>query len=216
MPSWKEAWGDPAFRRALLLAPCVAVPVAAAQPWFFSWIEQRPGLRLPDPLLTLLGPADLSVLIFTILYGTLVTVVALAARRPLVMVRGMHAYILLLLLRMVTMAVLTLEPPPDIIPLRDPVTQLFYPSTTPFLKDLFFSGHTATLALMVLLAPTAWSRRLAFMATCLVAIGVLVQHAHWTIDVAAAPFAVVLVWKGSALTMRACGLAARRRAVAGA
>ncbi|MEO8734366.1 MAG: phosphatase PAP2-related protein, partial [Flavobacteriales bacterium] len=115
--------------------------------------------------------------------------------------------ILMLVLRMLAMSLLTFEPPPDIIPLIDPFTQGFYPGGTPFLKDLFFSGHTATLMIMALLAESWLIRRIAALATAAIGLLVLIQHVHWTVDVLAAIPAAWLAWQGAALVMRWLGFA---------
>lgn len=203
---WAVAWRSSAFRRAFLLGCACALPLAMAVPCFFSAVEARTGSTMSDPLLNALVPHDVSVLTFTVLYTTIGLVLFSIARRPLLIVRGLHAYLLMLVLRACAMWLITLEPPPGIIPLIDPITAVFYPGKAPFLKDLFFSGHTATLALAYALAPVRWIRWWTFMATVLIAAFVLLQHVHWTVDVLAAPVAVLAAWKGSAITLRWCGL----------
>ena len=120
-------------------------------------------------------------------------------------VRGLHAYAVLLWLRMGAMALVTLDAPPGFVPLADTFTQLFYPGTEPFEKDLFFSGHTATLWLMALIATTRAGRLWSGFATLAVGVLVVVQHAHYTIDVLAAPLFAWLAWRLSIITMRGCG-----------
>ena len=97
------------------------------------------------------------------------------------------------------------QSPPGFVPLADTFTQLFYPGTEPFEKDLFFSGHTATLWLMALIATTRAGRLWSGFATLAVGVLVIVQHAHYTIDVIAAPLFAWLAWRLSTVTMRGCG-----------
>jgi hypothetical protein len=204
--TWSTAWKRAAFRVALLAGCAVGVAVAAVLPHFFAWVGDRPGSVPVDPFLSHWGPSDVSTITFTVLYGTLALVLASIAKRPLRVLQGLYAYILMLVLRMLAMTAFTLEPPPDIIPLIDPFTQGFYPGGTPFLKDLFFSGHTATLMLMALLAERRAVRWIAALATVTIGQLVLVQHVHWTVDVLAAIPAAWLAWQGAALLMRWCGL----------
>jgi membrane-associated phospholipid phosphatase len=57
-------------------------------------------------------------------------------------------------------------------------------------KDLFFSGHTATLFLIFLYLPGQPARRVFLPVILTVAMLLLLQHVHYTIDVVAAfPFA---------------------------
>ena len=136
------------------------------------------------------------------LYGCLLVVLINIAKSPLRIVHGLYAYILMMVLRMVAMSTITLEPPSDIIPLIDPLTQAFYPGNAPFLKDLFFSGHTATLVLMALLAPKGQVRLFAWICAALVGTLVLVQHVHWTVDVLVAIPAAWIAWKSAGILLR--------------
>ncbi|HQV38235.1 MAG TPA: phosphatase PAP2-related protein [Flavobacteriales bacterium] len=204
--TWRKALAIPAFSRALLVAAAAGIAVAVALPRFFDRIQGKPGSLMHDPVLAAWMAQDVSDLTFTVIYGTLVIVIASVARSPMRILHGLSAYVLMLLLRMLAMSLFTLEPPPGIIPLVDPFTQVFYPGTTPFLKDLFFSGHTATLTIMILLArkgPVRW-----FAAFCMAAVGslVLVQHVHWTVDVLAAVPAAWLAWIAAGAILRKAGL----------
>jgi PAP2 superfamily C-terminal len=202
---WSIAWRAPAFRRALFAALLVAVPIVFLLPVFFAHIDAKPGWWPPDPVIARVGPVDVTWLTFAVLYGGILFTVVRLVRDPWLFVRGLHAYALLQLLRMAAMEAVTLEPPMRIIPLVDPITAVFYPGSTPFLKDLFFSGHTATLALMVFLSRGGTARWAMIAATIAIGALVVVQHVHWTADVLAAPAFVWLAWMGSAFTVRCCG-----------
>lgn len=203
--TWRRALARPVFIRALVSGCIVGLAVVWALPRFFTWIQAKPGLRLHDPVLAVWGPGNVTWATFAVLYGTLLLVIASIARKPMTMLQGLWAYVLILLMRMACMALFTLEPPPGIIPLVDPFTQVFYPAADPFLKDLFFSGHTATLALMALLAPKGWIRWAAMGATACIGLLVMVQHVHWTVDVLAAIPAARLAWWVAQHLLRATG-----------
>lgn len=203
--AWRYAWRDRSFRTALLAAAITILPLAVGLPVFFDHIGAKPGGYPPDPLIAAVGPVDVTWLTFLVLYGGVFIAVARASRDPFMIARGLHAYAILQLFRMAAMQLCTFEPPPDIIPLIDPVTAVFYPGGVPFLKDLFFSGHTATLALMVCISRGATLRWLMVAATIIVGALVILQHVHWTVDVLAAPFFVWAAWRTSAVSLRACG-----------
>jgi hypothetical protein len=178
-----------------------ALPVVFSLPVFFQYLAARKGMIISDPILAVLPSVDLSVPLFVFLYGVVAMVIVGLSRHPILFLRTAQAYVLLLVLRMLTMALVPLDQPPGFIALNDPISTLFYPGQRPFDKDLFFSGHTATLFLFYLAAPWRIGRPMLLVATVLVGLAVLVQHVHWTMDVVAAPFFAWLAWWLSARTM---------------
>jgi hypothetical protein len=176
--------------------------MAVATPWFFRSIGSRVGSEPWEPFMGQLPAVDLSIPIFLLLYGGIIACVALLLHRREAVLRVIQAFIILTALRMISMAIVALSPPPGIIPLIDPVSQLFYPSRSPFLHDLFFSGHTATLFLMYLAWPFDRTRWILLASTLFVGTALVVQHVHWTVDVVAAPFAAWCAWKLAGVLQR--------------
>ncbi|MCX6209264.1 MAG: phosphatase PAP2-related protein [Bacteroidetes bacterium] len=86
------------------------------------------------------------------------------------------------------------NPPKNLIALIDPITNTFYGGKF-ITKDLFYSGHTATIFLMYLVIDTKWLKNFFLVATLCVGVMVLVQHVHYTIDVIAAPFFTYLAYR---------------------
>ena len=123
----------------------------AVAPGFYHFIQARPGQRLADPLLGLLPVHDTSVLTFAVIYGSIAAALGFLAPKPKLLLRALWAYYLLQLLRMLTLWQVPLEPPAALVVLHDPVMdRIFAVTTQPIVRDLFFSGHTATAALLVL------------------------------------------------------------------
>ena len=183
---WADAWRDPRFRiRLVLTVPALALSLAVLAR-FLDRVEARPGVVLPDPVLALLQPRDLTWLVFSLIYLGLLFGVARLATDPRRLVVALQAYVLLVLLRIAAMWVTPLEAPPGIIPLNDPLVRLFGPAKL-LTKDLFFSGHTSTLFLLFLAVPGRRSKALFLVLTAGVAVCVLAQHVHYAIDVLAAP-----------------------------
>ncbi len=189
--AWADAWRTRRFRVA-----CVGTALSlAATMSLLSVVLTRTERRtsvvaLDDPLLALLKPRDLTWLTFGIIYVGLAIGLAHLASSPYALVRGVRAYLILMLLRALTMTLTPLAPPAGMIVLADPFAA--HVVATPVLtKDLFFSGHTSTMFL-IFLAMRRWELKVFFAAaTLVVGVSVLVQHVHYTIDVVAAP---VFAW----------------------
>jgi hypothetical protein len=185
--AWAEAWRDPRFRVRLALTIPGLVATLAALARFLAWNEARTGVVLPDPVLALLPPRDLTWLTFGLIYLGIVAGVARLSAEPRRLVVAVQAYVVMVFFRILAMAVTPLEAPPGMIPLHDPLVRLFGPGTL-LTKDLFFSGHTSTLFLLALAVPGRRSTGLFLVCTAAVGISVLAQHVHYTVDVLAAPF----------------------------
>ncbi len=186
--AWREAWSEQRFRAEAVITPVALVAVLAVMARFLTWVERRPGVLLPDPVLALIPPRDMTWLTFGLVYVGLLTALAVLLRHPRRLVLGAQAYAVMVLFRMAVMAVTPLEAPPRMLPLQDPLVQVVGTGGEVLTRDLFFSGHTATLALLTMLAPGRFSRRFFLVCTALVAICVLWQHVHYTVDVLVAPF----------------------------
>ncbi|HZW88044.1 MAG TPA: hypothetical protein VFF12_03115, partial [Myxococcaceae bacterium] len=162
-------WSEQRFRAEAVLTPIALVAVLAVMARFLSWVEQRPGVVLADPVLSHVPPRDVTWLTFGLVYVGLVTAFLVLLPYPRRLVLGAQAYAVMVLFRMGVMAMTPLDAPPDTIPLRDPLVQIFGTGEV-LTRDLFFSGHTATLALLTFLAPGRASRRFFLVCTALVAV----------------------------------------------
>jgi hypothetical protein len=155
-------------------------------PKFFSFIQNKPGVLLDDMLLNALPTYDLSVPIFIIIYSLVFATLIIYFRNPEIILTVLATYCVVLFMRIVSIYLFTLEPPSGWITLQDPFVSLIAYGAG-FAKDLFFSGHTATLVALILVEPKRGFRWIKMIGTLVVAIMLLVQHIHYTIDILAAP-----------------------------
>ena len=106
--------------------------------------------------------------------------------------KTLQALCLLLALRIVCLYFIPLDPKETIIPLEDPFLGMFFYQGAVITKDLFFSGHVSIMTLLCIAIPFRPLKYIFMLATVLVAILILVQHVHYTIDVITAPFVALM------------------------
>ncbi len=155
--------------------------------YFLTFNEDRIGYKFSDPLLALFQPIPLSEIIFFLTYFFSVYGIIKCFREPALFLSLIQAYILLTLMRMFCMYLLPLEPPNSIMPLRDTFLQSTFYSGRANLKDLFFSGHTATIFLFVFVLRSTGFKILFALGGFAVGVMLVLQHVHYSIDVIAAP-----------------------------
>jgi hypothetical protein len=185
--TWKTYLSNKQNRLNGFFTLIILILVLISLPNFLQFIEKRNGFSFNDPVLTLFEPVNLTWLTFALIYISVVTAIFYLANKPTFLILALRTYAITALFRIIVMYLLPLNPPETMIPLNDPFVQ-FFGSGEVLTKDLFFSGHTSTLFILFLCVDMK-KLKLAFLTgTVLVALFVVLQHVHYTIDVVAAPF----------------------------
>lgn len=182
---WQDIFStNKTFRRKMIITLIILVLVIISLPTFFNYIEQRKGAYLHDLILQHIPAADVSLLTFLIIWSMSGLVIIRCIQRPSFALLMLMSFTLLCLARMVSITMVPLDPPDGLIRLNDPLTSLVYGGKDKFItKDLFFSGHTSNMFIMYLCLEKRSDKILALLASLLVAILVLIQHVHYTVDV---------------------------------
>jgi hypothetical protein len=199
---WGTAWQSPRFRRRIVTAVIVAVGIASFFPVFFQTIEKRQGIILNDWILNKLPAQDVSFPLMAIVWSMTALLLFRCIQSPDMLMTFLWSYILVSLLRLVTISLVPLDPPANLIGLVDPLSNAFYGSKF-VTKDLFFSGHTSTVFLMALCLHNRIEKLLGFLAAASVGFLLLVQHVHYSVDVFTAP---VFTWIIYRFTVRLLGV----------
>lgn len=190
--AWSELWKNPSFKRKTLVYSSLLVAILVILPFFFSAIEKRDGIQLNDPILQLIPAVDVSLATFLVIWSMTIFLWVRMLQNPSLFLVTLCSMVLLFLSRLISISLLPLDPPVGLIPLKDPIVNLFYGGTDVFItKDLFYSGHTSTQFLFFLCLHKRRDKLIALAASVAVAALVLVQHVHYTIDVV---FAFVFTW----------------------
>ncbi|MBO0938483.1 hypothetical protein J2I47_18170 [Fibrella sp. HMF5335] len=185
--SWRAAWKRPRFRRMAIGGLLLVLALLSVWPAYLARIEARDGLQLNDVVLYSLPVYDASLAVFISLWSAALLLIYRVQRSPAIYLRFIWGYALLFITRIISIGLTPLDPPNGLIELRDPLSNYFYGATF-ITKDLFFSGHTASICLMAFCLTRPRDRWLVFFGTAVVGVGVLLLRIHYTADVVAAPF----------------------------
>ena len=191
--SWKKSLAERSVRFTLIAGFVLLGCTLCVLPTFFDIIEKRHGIVLNDILLKWMPAINLSIVIFIILWCNALWLLVRCFKTPYLLVLFAWSFLFLTLSRMITISLVPLDAPINLILLKDPLSNQFYHGTF-ITKDLFYSGHTSTMVLMFLCMNKRWEKIIALCSTFLIGIMVLIQHVHYTIDVVVAPFGAYMVY----------------------
>ncbi|MFI5195299.1 MAG: phosphatase PAP2-related protein, partial [Chitinophagales bacterium] len=156
---------------------------------------------LTDIVLQWIRPRDVSLLVFLLIWASFLLLIIRLVADPDLVLLVLWGYGLLTVLRMICIGLVSLNPPEGLIPLADPLTNLFY-GRHYITHDLFFSGHTATVCLIFFCLKRRWDKYFTGLATVLTGLFLLIQHVHYSIDVLAAPPVTYAVYRVTRLFTR--------------
>lgn len=189
LQSWKESLSNQGYALKLLTAVAVFVSGVLQFPTYFRNIQKRSGTDLNDFVLYYIPFIDVSTYIFAIIYGLLIYMLLRVLAKPQLFLLFALTFVIETVFRMTTIYLFPLNPPANLVILHDTFAELLiYGDTEPITKDLFFSGHTATMVMICLFVEGRRDKIVAIIATFFLAILLLIQHVHYTVDVIGALF----------------------------
>lgn len=196
LESWKEAFRDKTFAIKFLVAPGFFFLYSAITQPLGTYVELRKGIQLEDPFLYLLPSYDFSFAVFMVLYFSLAIVILIHLDKPRVILRIIEMHVLVAVIRQICILLVALEPPVGLIVLRDVFLEnTVYPRHSPLTKDLFFSGHVASVWLYFLCAERKPVKYLMIFSTLLMSFMILSMRVHYTYDVYGAILITTLIYK---------------------
>ena len=113
--NWKEFLKEKRNKIELVVTLVFLAVVLASLANFLDFAEARQGVVLPDPILNLFNPIDLTWLIFALIYISLVVAIITLIKNPKQLMFAIQVYSLMVAVRIVAMYLLPLEPPTSII-----------------------------------------------------------------------------------------------------
>lgn len=186
--AWGEEWNNQKFKIRLLsgLLFFLLFPWKANE--YFHWVQGREGVVLNDWVLKKIPSFDVSIPIFTLIYTSVIYLIYRLLQVPNRLLWFVWAFNIETLFRFLCIYLVPLNPPIGMIDLHDPVAALFiYGNNTSITKDLFFSGHTATMMFLCYFLTGKLEKILAYLVSGLLIMLLLFQHIHYSVDIIGAP-----------------------------
>lgn len=186
-PTWKEVFSDRISRKRFYFLGVTMAAMFAFVFFTLEWTEKRNGFVIEAWARKLLGaPNDFSIPIFALTYSCVLFALYHFRKSPESIYRLLIAYTIMQILRGTFLLLVPLEPSPDIIPLEDPFLKLTFYNGRPNLKDLFFSGHVATILIIGFFTRSQKLRAAVFSAAIITSALLVQQRVHYIADVLAA------------------------------
>ncbi len=164
---------------------------------FLKWNEARHGTIILDPILQQLPTYDLSMYIsnLEIFSGVFTSYYILCENGWQRFEYFWFQFLLISMVKMVSLFVTPLDPPKRIFPLKDIILDTFMKSNkTPIIKDLLFSGHTSFMILCLLEGNPIYIY-FYIISLLIMSVMLLINKVHYTIDIIMAPFVTYTIHK---------------------
>ncbi|MFN8277079.1 MAG: phosphatase PAP2-related protein [Chitinophagales bacterium] len=188
LSAWAQYLSTPRGKWLTAYSMLIALPVFYYEIHLLLLWDMRPGAVITDKVMHFFTPFNFSVPIFVLIYAVVFLGIYHLAQQPDYLLKGLQAYLLVRLLRCAAIYFMPLEPPADMILLRDPLAGFFLTDGGRVVtKDLFFSGHTSTIFIFYFAFHRSLLKQFTLLAGTLVPLMLVWQHVHYTADVLAAP-----------------------------
>lgn len=193
--NWKTAFSNSYFRNRFIISVALLVIVLTGFATLLAYIETKQGHTFYDPILNFIKPRDVSDFIFFVTYSAALVGLIYTITSPYKFLHLIQMYGSLTLLRLVTLFFIPLEPPTAVSAVRDEFLMNTFYAGNEYLKDLFFSGHAATLFLFYFFTINKFLKYTFLFAAITVSVGAVVQHEHYSYDVIAAPIFAYIAYR---------------------
>ncbi|HRI00547.1 MAG TPA: phosphatase PAP2-related protein [Saprospiraceae bacterium] len=154
--------------------------------FYLPSIETRDGFRPFDPILTMFEPQNFSTAIFVIEYCSILFGFFYVLSRPHKLLTILYSFGTMYLIRLICILAVPFIEPSGLIELYDPVVNSLLLHNGFLKRDLFFSGHMASMFLIFLYMEGRLLKWIFGLLSLFLAYFLLCQHVHYSYDLVAA------------------------------
>ena len=183
---WRIILANKQFRYSLFGVILLLIVQMSFISYFQAKVELRDGVVFNDPIMHHFPAIPLDIPIFIAIYSANFLAIYLAFKKPEIFLHIAIGYLLVYFFRILSIFLLPLNPPTDIIILKDPI--LYWFGGGDITKDLFYSGHTSSVFMGFLITENKKAKIFIGIALIVTILGILLQKVHYSIDVYAALF----------------------------
>ena len=194
LSNWAKALRKPQFIVQFLITAAGLGGLLLFTPGYLDFIQQRPGIYIYDPLLNAFPAHDISWFTFTFIMGGALIAFAYLIFFPEYLILAVQTYMLVTWMRMLAIYFTPWQEPPATIPLKDPFMAFFVYDHRVITRDLFFSGHVSFICSLAFSMPNRLMKYIFWVFALVVAVCILIQHVHYTVDVLFAPLFTLLAF----------------------
>lgn len=183
MEAWKRLQNKPTYFIVFLIGLALFLSSLQLTIQYVPQFETRNGFVPYDPFMVYLPAIDVSPYIFLLLYGAILFGAYYFIRDPKLLLIFAYSFGFMYYVRALCITLVPLDEPPFLIVLSDPFIEKLGIYQTFIKKDLFFSGHFASVFIPYLILRKTRFHWLFLLASMAIGILVMLQHIHYSYDV---------------------------------
>jgi membrane-associated phospholipid phosphatase len=203
MKAWRSLQNKSTFFVLFLIGLALFLSSLQLTIQYVPQFETREGFVPYDPFMSYLPAVDVSSYVFLLLYGTILFGAYYFVQEPKMLLVFAFSFGFMYYIRALCITLVPLNEPALLIPLSDPFIEKLGIYQTFVKRDLFFSGHFASVFIPYLILRKTRFHWLFLLASIMIGILVMLQHIHYSYDVlGAAVFTYLSVYLAEKLVAK--------------
>jgi hypothetical protein len=188
MKAWLSLQNKPTYLVVFLIGLALFLSSLQLTIQYVPQFETREGFVPFDPFMTYLPAIDVSSYVFFLLYGAILFGSYYFIQDPKMLLTFAFSFGFMYYIRALCITLVPLNEPALLIPLSDPFIEKLGIYQTFVKRDLFFSGHFASVFIPYLILRKTRFNWVFLSASIMIGILVMLQHIHYSYDVFGAAF----------------------------